>query len=245
MYRTRDLARWRRDGSIEFLGRRDSQVKLRGFRIEPAEIEACLERHPLVRRAAITAVEQGAAGMSLYAFFVPRDQRLPSSDELRKHVLAALPAYMLPAVFTALDALPEMPNGKTDRRALLALALRPRTVVPLQEPPRTTRRSACWPSGRRHSDARTSGSMTTSSTIWAATRCWQRPWWRERARIRHGRAAAIDLEARTIAAFAGRSSWRRPGPLQGSLQGPLQGQQDPLIFPEPCRLRPPSGESGS
>ena len=238
MYRTGDLARWRRDGSIEFLGRRDSQVKLRGFRIEPAEIEACLERHPLVRRAAITAVEQGAAGMSL-SFFVPRDQRLPSSDELRKHVLATLPAYMLPAVFTALDALPEMPNGKTDRRALLALALRPRTVVPLQEPPRSDteiRLLAVWKEAFRrenigiHDDFfdDLGGHSLLATALVAGSE----------------REFGMDVplrwifEARTIAAFAGKIQLAPARPAPGLAPGPASGPAGSTDFPGTMSLTP-------
>jgi amino acid adenylation domain-containing protein len=118
MYRTGDLGRWLPDGSIEFLGRNDFQVKVRGVRIELGEIEAALARHPGVEGAAVVAREEGAT-KRLVAYTVARDpESPPTAAELREHLREKLPEQMVPSAFVALPALPLAPNGKLDRRAL-------------------------------------------------------------------------------------------------------------------------------
>jgi acyl-coenzyme A synthetase/AMP-(fatty) acid ligase len=116
MYATGDRARWRADGALEYLGRLDQQLKLRGVRIEPGEIEAALRRHPAVRDAA-AAVRGDAADARLVAYVVAEGPA-PTPAELRAHLRAWLPEAMLPAAFVALDALPRTANGKLDRGAL-------------------------------------------------------------------------------------------------------------------------------
>jgi amino acid adenylation domain-containing protein len=118
MYRTGDLARYLPDGNIEFLGRVDEQVKVRGFRIEPGEVEAVLSRHEGVREAAVVARPDGRGGNRLVAYVVEREGRAATTPELRRHLRETLPEYMIPSAFVTLEALPLTPNGKVDRRLL-------------------------------------------------------------------------------------------------------------------------------
>ncbi|WP_186032300.1 non-ribosomal peptide synthetase, partial [Burkholderia gladioli] len=123
MYRTGDLARYLPDGAIEYIGRADHQVKVRGFRIEPGEIEATLARHASVREAVVLARDDAGAERRLVAYVVARGE-VPATDafarELRLHLQRTLPDYMVPSHLVRLDALPLTPNGKLDRAALPA-----------------------------------------------------------------------------------------------------------------------------
>jgi amino acid adenylation domain-containing protein len=118
MYSTGDLARWRPDGRIEYLGRSDQQVKLRGFRIELGEIEAALRAQAQVTDCAVDLREFSAGDQRLVAWYVARDARDLEPGLLREALARQLPEYMLPAAFVKLDALPLTPNGKLDRKAL-------------------------------------------------------------------------------------------------------------------------------
>ncbi len=135
LYRSGDLARRRPDGSLEYLGRSDYQVKVRGFRIEPGEIESALVKHPAVREAVVLAREFWSGDTRLVAYVVGREGPPPSGGELREWLRPRLPEYMVPSAFVGLDALPLTHHGKIDRDALPP----PATSSPggAYEPPRT------------------------------------------------------------------------------------------------------------
>jgi amino acid adenylation domain-containing protein len=122
LYKSGDLGRWRSDGNIEFLGRNDQQVKLRGFRVELGEIEARLLRHPSIKQVAVVARADDSAEKRLVAYVVAQEQSdsnaLPSIAELREHLRSALPEYMVPSAFVWMESLPLTVNGKLDKRAL-------------------------------------------------------------------------------------------------------------------------------
>ncbi|WP_051710857.1 non-ribosomal peptide synthetase [Andreprevotia chitinilytica] len=121
LYRTGDLARWSANGALEYLGRNDHQLKLRGFRIEPGEIEAALLALPAVREAIVLAREDDAGEKQLVAYLMAHvDTSLPETAALRSQLQRSLPDHMIPAYFIALDALPLTPNHKVDRKALPA-----------------------------------------------------------------------------------------------------------------------------
>jgi amino acid adenylation domain-containing protein len=118
LYRTGDLGRWRPDGTIEFLGRNDFQVKVRGFRVELGEVEARLREHPAVRDAVVAAREDRPGDTRLVAYWVGAEA--VGAEALRRHAGERLPEYMVPAAYVHLPALPLTPSGKLDRRALPA-----------------------------------------------------------------------------------------------------------------------------
>ncbi len=120
MYRTGDIVRWSADGELHFVGRADDQIKIRGFRVEPAEIEARLTAHPAVAEAVVSLYQDGGR-KRLAAHLVPSPAaEPPSAAALRAHLAAGLPDYMLPAAFVTVPELPLTANGKVDRRRLPA-----------------------------------------------------------------------------------------------------------------------------
>ncbi|HSF43897.1 MAG TPA: amino acid adenylation domain-containing protein, partial [Thermoanaerobaculia bacterium] len=144
LYRSGDLARRHADGEIEYLGRADQQLKVRGFRIEPGEIESALVRHPAVGEAAVLARRVSAEDVRLVAFVAGRE--LPPAEELRKLLLETLPEHMVPASFVPLPALPLTAHGKVDRRALAAFeeAEAPRAAAEAPANPLEERLAALW-----------------------------------------------------------------------------------------------------
>ncbi|HSK78869.1 MAG TPA: amino acid adenylation domain-containing protein, partial [Thermoanaerobaculia bacterium] len=122
LYRSGDLARYRPDGQLDYLGRRDQQVKVRGFRIEPGEVEAVLLAHPAVRSAVVLLRQDLSGGGALVAYLETAEGAV-SAAELRELSKARLPEYMVPSAYVCVEALPLTGNGKLDRRALAALPL--------------------------------------------------------------------------------------------------------------------------
>jgi acyl carrier protein len=116
VYATGDFVRRLPDGTLEFLGRRDDQLKIRGFRVEPAEVESALRAHEAVREAAVVAREDARGERRLVAYVAT--SRQISTEQLRTHLAAFLPDYMVPSAVVLLDGLPLTPSGKVDRRAL-------------------------------------------------------------------------------------------------------------------------------
>jgi amino acid adenylation domain-containing protein len=118
LYKTGDLGRYLPDGRIEYLGRADNQVKLRGFRIEPGEIESILNEHPLLRESVVTVAGQTPESQHLVAYVTGPENAVPGTAELRQYLKARIPDYMIPSIFIALAGLPLLANGKVNRNAL-------------------------------------------------------------------------------------------------------------------------------
>ena len=152
LYRTGDLGRWRRDGNIEFLGRNDFQVKLRGFRIELEEIEARLVEHEGVKEAVVVAVEQESGEKQLVAYYTGGSSEGSGSgggvegEELRKYLRERVPEYMVPMGYMQLEKLPLTENGKVDRKALPLFQADDYNMKEYEEPDGETERllAAIW-----------------------------------------------------------------------------------------------------
>ena len=170
MYRTGDLGRWLPDGNIEFLGRNDFQVKIRGMRIELGEIEARLAGCAEVHQAVVLAREDVPGDKRLVAYLTGETEL--SAEGLRRELAAVLPDYMVPSAFVQVEALPLTPNGKLDRKALPAPdigALRTRAYEAPQGRDRELRWRNC---GARCCMSSASG-VTISSLSWVGIRCWR------------------------------------------------------------------------
>ena len=120
-YRSGDLVRWREDGVLDFLGRLDSQVKVRGFRVEPGEIEAACRRHPAVRDAFVLLPRRRADQDTLVAFIAADSEQSLTPADVREFLVRELPSYLVPTAVIVRESLPLTPNGKVDQSGLLAL----------------------------------------------------------------------------------------------------------------------------
>jgi amino acid adenylation domain-containing protein/thioester reductase-like protein len=118
LYRTRDRARYLADGDIEYMGRLDEQMKIRGFRVEPTEIEAALLEHPDVREAVVTVREDTPGDQRLVAYYVKRRDRVPTTNEFRSFLRERLPDYLVPTIYIVLPTIPSIGGGRTNRRSL-------------------------------------------------------------------------------------------------------------------------------
>lgn len=159
LYRTGDLGRYLPDGTLEFLGRRDLQVKVSGYRVELSEVEAAAQSHPGVRAVAVVAVGDARGDKRLVGYYVPGDDSTPQPAQLAAHVAGLLPAQMLPGRWQPLPALPLTAAGKVDRRAL---------AVQVEAPPQDTAAAAAPPEDAI--EARIAALMARSLGVDALTR---------------------------------------------------------------------------
>ena len=119
IYRTGDLGFWKKDGTIAFVGRVDDQINLRGFRIEPGEIESALLRSPAISEALVICREDSPGNQQLVGYCVPAEgKKIPPITELRRMLVESLPDYMIPSTFVEIEKIPLNANGKRNRKAL-------------------------------------------------------------------------------------------------------------------------------
>ncbi|WP_437677700.1 amino acid adenylation domain-containing protein [Sorangium sp. So ce131] len=118
LYRTGDLARYLADGSLEFLGRRDQEVKIRGYRVDLRQVEKVIAAHPDIQECAVVGWRQGVSNTQLVAYLVWRSDGAAKLGELREYLSGSLPSFMVPGIFQSLPGLPRLPNGKLDRLSL-------------------------------------------------------------------------------------------------------------------------------
>jgi amino acid adenylation domain-containing protein len=137
LYKTGDLARYLADGNIEYLGRIDNQVKIRGLRIELGEIEAVISQHPAVRETVVLVRSDSVDYKHLVAYVVPQTEQTLAIAKLRNFLESKLPNYMIPAAFVTLEALPLTPNGKVDRKALPTPDTARPELEAIYQPPQT------------------------------------------------------------------------------------------------------------
>ncbi|MET0401504.1 MAG: amino acid adenylation domain-containing protein, partial [Cystobacter sp.] len=234
LYRTGDRVYWRADGELEFLGRIDFQVKLRGFRVELGEVESVLLRHPSVRAAVALVREDVPGDKRLVMYVVPTDGHALDAAVLRAFVKESLPDYMVPSAFVPLDAFPQTPNGKVDRKRLPAPEGASLAADTASEPPRTATEeqlATLWsqvlqvPRVGRHDDFFALGGHSLLATQVVS-------------RLRSAFGVELPLralfESSTLEALAARLDAARQGPAS-SLPAPRRVEDagpPPLSFPQ-------------
>lgn len=139
LYKTGDWGRWREDGTLEYLGRLDRQVKIQGYRVELTEVETRLKEHPAVSQCAVLLKEDTVGKKQLLAYVVPQEgqEATPAEGQLQEFLQQLLPAYMLPAAYNFLEQLPLLPDGSLDQRALLAVTPQPVVIQAAGDKPGT------------------------------------------------------------------------------------------------------------
>lgn len=137
LYKTGDLVRYLPDGTLEFLGRIDQQIKIRGYRVELEEIEVALNHHPAIRQALVLFHSNTSENYQLVAYFVPQEAQILSTSELRSFLKKQLPEYMIPSVFLPLQEFPLTSNNKVDRQALPLPTHSNQVLEMIHEPPKT------------------------------------------------------------------------------------------------------------
>ena len=243
LYRTGDLARWLANGDLEYLGRTDHQVKVRGYRVEPGEVEAAVNALPGVRAAAVVARRDGAGGARLVAYVAWEGE--PAEAGLREALRATLPAPMVPTAFVSLDGLPLTPSGKVDRRALSGPAFAPQAPDGSSgaEPATATERelAALW---REVLGIERVGAGDDFFDLGGHSLLAVQVLSRLRARLGVDLPVRVMFEAPTLAALARRADEARPSPVGGGRLSGLTPEQRAAAF-ERLRRRKTGAEASA
>ncbi len=225
LYKSGDLARYRNDGVIEYVGRIDHQVKIRGVRVEPGEIEFRLRQHPAVKEALVLAREDSPGGLRLVAHIVPTpSEPAPSAGELRDFLRQRLPDAMVPSAFVSLEKLPLTPNGKVDRKALPAPDSGGSGFHPGNSPPRNPVEQCILEVWREVLNARNAGIQDNFFDLGGHSLTAMQVVARLRGLLDTEIPLSVLFESPTVAGLAGRIA---------ALQGAASSEIPPLTRTEP------------